>query len=211
MLMTPRETSQIEMAIASVERQTRGQIVLLVAQSSHFYGWVHAAWAAGGWLVGALGTVLAVSLGHRLTLPQAIVLQVFAANLAALVSFLPALKRATIPRRLRNQAVLTTARANFFASRAEGEPNGLSIYVFLSFFERRAELDADPLIRAKAPLDFWQAESDALSAALKTEDWLVVLLRVIAKLGDRFEEAAPLPAEVIDEEEPPPPPSRLFN
>lgn len=207
-MLTAQDKARIETAIAAVERQTNGEIVLLVTPASQFYGWVHLLWGLAGWVASSLVLLISYNItGVLLTPGQIVFWQLLAVNLAALVSFLPALKRLSVPSKNLKETVADKAFASFFhAEHDDRVTKKRRVFLFISLFERCVEMRGDSHLTQEVSPDYWALRAEELQAAMSSREWTVVLLRIIAQLGELIDESSPtsLPAEAV-------PANQLYN
>lgn len=207
-MLNAQDKARIETAITAVERQTNGEIVLLVTPASQFYGWVHLLWGLAGWIMSSLTLIVYSNVsGAIFTTGQLVFWQLLALNLFALVSFLPALKRFSIPVKQREEAVADKAFASFFqAEHDDRTSKKRRVFLFISLFERGVEMRGDSRLAEAVSADYWTSRIAELQTAMSSPDWTVVLLRIIAQVGELMEESspAPLPVEAV-------PANQLYN
>lgn len=191
--LKPDDLAAIEQAVRAAEVRTTGEIYCVVAEESSDYNATPLAWAAG---VALLAPALLLVAGVQVTAPDVsmfggwtadqvedvgeatakaalvgtLLMQALLFAGAMLVVSIPAVRRVLTPRGLKRDRVRRRAEAQFLAKNlhATRERTGLLIYV--SAYERMAELIADEAIHAQVGEDAWTAAMAALTAGLRRGD-----------------------------------------
>lgn len=191
--LKPDDLEAIERAVRAAEVRTTGEIYCVVAEESSDYHATPLAWAAG---VALLAPALLLIGGIHVTAPEMTMFGGWTADQvedvgeatakAALVGTLlmqallfvgtmfvvsiPPIRRMLTPRGLKRDRVRRRAEAQFLAKNlhATRERTGLLIYV--SAYERMAELIADETIHSHVGDDAWAAAMAALTEGLKRGD-----------------------------------------
>lgn len=187
-ILTEAERARIAAAVAAAERDTAGEIVVMVAARSGAYRSLPPALALAGALLVPWPLILLTGLSAtRIFLAQLVVALALLVGLAAAPS-LARLPRA-LPRPLRRTRARAAAQHEFQArglTRTRGR-TGVLIYVALA--ERYADVVTDTGI-GTAP-EAWQAVLADLVAALRSGALTDGLVRAVESTGAILAEAAP--------------------
>ncbi|MET7244842.1 hypothetical protein ABZT49_15895 [Methylobacterium sp. EM32] len=187
-ILSEAECARIAAAVAAAERDTAGEIVVMVAARSGAYRSLPPALALAGALLVPWPLILLTGLSAtRIFLLQLAVALALLLGLSAAPS-LARLPRA-LPRAFRRARARAAARHEFRArglSRTSGR-TGVLIYVALA--ERYADVVTDTGV-GTAP-DAWRPVLDDLVAALRRDALAEGLVRAVAGAGAILAEAAP--------------------
>lgn len=126
---------------------------------------------------------------------------------ALLTASVHALKRPLLSRGRRRAAVATAARAAFVDQGVGATRARTGILVYVSLFEREAEIVADGGVDVAAMGDAWGSATAAVEAAVRGPADLPAFVAAMKKLGEALAEALPagdddvneLPDELTDE------------
>jgi len=158
-LFTPEEAKRISEAITQAERNTSGEIVAVVAESSDSYLYVPFLWAA------AAALLVPWPLIHFTWMPvqyiYLIQLVVFALLVVAL--WPKSVRTALVPRSLRQNHAKRRATEQFLVQNLHTTSGRTGVLIFVSVAERHAEILADRGIDAKVPAGTWQEIVDVLT------------------------------------------------
>jgi putative membrane protein len=189
--MTEQDHRRIADAVAAAEATTAGEIYCVLAPSVSDYRETPLAWAAaaalllpalalllgfeprmlvglfGGWDIGhaaaterTIFTALAIYVG----------LQAIVFVLAALIVWLPPVRRALTPASLKAERVHRAAMQQFLSHGLHVTRARTGILLFASLAEHRAEVIADEGIYSVAPNEVWTEVVGLLIAGLKRRD-----------------------------------------
>jgi len=194
-LLTADEKRRIEQAVAAAERRTAGELVVVVAQSSHDY----AVFRAG--LAASLTVALALEAAHLFDVALWLLLLAQLPTGALLYAALghTAWLRWFVPRAVREEAVLQRALAAFVQGGVAETRDRSGVLVFLSEAEHRAVILADRGIHARVPPDEWQTDIDLLIQAIRKRETAEGLLTVIERIGNLLAERFPARADDANE------------
>ncbi len=186
-LLSADEKRSIEQAVAAAERNTAGELVVVVAARSADYGVFRASLAAS--LAVALGAETAYLLDVPLWL-------VFSAQLpvGALVYLLAghsAWLRWFVPKAVREAAVTQRAFGEFMQHGVGSTRERSGVLVFVSEAEHRAIILADQGINARVAPDEWQKDIDTLIRAIREGQAARGLVAVVERIGDVLAESFP--------------------
>jgi len=194
-LLSAEEKQRIEQAVAAAERRTAGELVVVVAESSHDY----AVFRAG--LAASLTVVLALEAAHVFDLATWLLLLAQLPAGALLYALLghSAWVRWVVPKAVREEAVHQRALSAFVESGVGNTRDRSGVLVFLSEAEHRAVILADRGVNARVAPDEWQADIEILVGAIRKRESAQGLLTVVERIGAILAES--FPARPDDENE----------
>jgi putative membrane protein len=175
-LFTTEDEARVSRAITEAERNTSGEIVVVVAARSDDYLYVPP-------LVGALLSLLVPWVLIYFT--QLSVTSIYLAQLAVflivttLLLPLP-LRTALAPAHVKSRHAHERAVEQFLAQNLHTTEGHTGVLIFVSVAERRAEILADSAIDARVPAGTWKEIVDELTAAIgkgKPADGLVAAIK----------------------------------
>ncbi|HWA23721.1 MAG TPA: TPM domain-containing protein [Caulobacterales bacterium] len=176
MLLNSEDHRRIEMAVAAAEATTRGEIVCVVTDEAANYAEVPLAWAAA---ISLLAPILAVAVAgvagrfdyafggwavsHVAAIHAAVLTAVTSYALAQLVLFMgvfvlvsiPQIRRRLTPALLKRAQVRARALEQFYAQNLDKTRDRTGVLIFVSLFDRRAEVLADAGISDKLHPSAW--------------------------------------------------------
>ena len=169
-LFSEQDLEAVRGAVAAAEGKTSGEIVPFVVDASDAYE--GALWK--GAALGALGAPLLVAVAHVVAglwgggvlwigLPAA----AGGALGFLLTAFVPAVKRAFIPRDLLDRRVRRRAAVAFLEEEVFSTEDRSGILLFLSLFEHRVVVLGDAGINAKVGDEEWVAITDAIATGIR--------------------------------------------
>jgi len=188
MQITPQDHERIGEAIARAEMTTAGEIYCIVADEVSDYRETPIAWAAGAALV---LPALALLLGFR---PDAlsnlfggwtvahvaandatvlsaistyILLQAVVFVVVALLTSIPAVRRALTPKAVKAERVHDAAMQQFIAKGLHSTAGRTGVLLFVALADHRAEVIADEGIYAAAPHQVWDEVIGLLIGGIK--------------------------------------------
>jgi len=187
-LLSTVEKKRIEQAVAAAERRTAGELVVVVAESSHDY----AVFRAG--LAASITVGLALEAAHvfeDLAMWLLLLAQLpVGALLYALLGH-SAWVRWLVPRAVREEAVHQRALGAFVESGVGNTRDRSGVLVFLSEAEHRAVILADRGINARVAPDEWQADIEILVRAIGKREAAQGLATVVERIGGILAESFP--------------------
>ena len=187
-LLSAVEKQRIEQAVAAAERRTAGELVVVVAESSHDYALFRAGLAA------SLTVALALEAAHVFDELATWLLLLAQLPIAALLYALlghSAWVRWVVPKAVREEAVHQRALSAFVESGVANTRDRSGVLVFLSEAEHRAVILADRGINARVTPDEWQADIEILVRALRDREPAQGLLSVVERIGGILAESFP--------------------
>lgn len=214
MVLTQAERDRVSEVVADVETRTRGEIFCVIAPDCGDYRETPLAAAAfaalaapvlllaggvqvtvpgiiqGGWTAAAVGA--AAGMAAREAVMGVILLQVFLFTLVLMLAWLPAVRRVLTPSSLKRVRVRRRAYEQFLAQNLQATRERTGVLIFVSEWERMAELIADEGVAAKVEPAVWDAAMARLVAGLRS-----------GKAAEGFEAAVLLCGEVLAEHFPP--------
>jgi putative membrane protein len=186
-LISQADQARIAAAVATVEENTSGEIVCVVAGSASDYRSVPLVWAAllALALPWPLISVLHLSAGtvYRAQLALFIV--------AALVLSLANWRFAIVPGFVKRRRAAQAAREQFFAQGLHRTRSRTGILIYIAEAEHHAEIIADDGIVTRTDKVFWRRQVEVLVAALKQKRPADGLIAVIAACGEELARVAP--------------------
>ena len=198
---TAEEARRVREAVAAAEAETAGEIVVMVASSSHDYPEARLAFTL---LVASFVGVVAVKVAAPLFWwsgdPLWHFLAAFAAGLAALrFPRVPFLWRWLIhPERAREE-VEREAVLNFYGKRLHHTRQATGVLIFISVLERRVRILADTGAGAVFPPAAWDDLARDLTAGIRAGKAADAVIAAVTRLGEML--AASFPIEPDDENE----------
>ena len=188
MLLSPQDHRRIAEATAAAEVTTRGQIVCVVADEAAPYMEVPLAWAAAGALlapaallslggvathwfdnpwgwsavhIAATHTTVAAALGAYALLQCLLFVAI------ALLTSVPAVRRALTPASVKHGHVHQRALEQFFARGMENTRERTGVLIYASLTDRCAEVVADEGVNAEVSAQAWAEVIAALTLGMK--------------------------------------------
>lgn len=195
-----QDKTRIEEAVKAVEKTTSGEVVPFIVDASSGYRWVHLVWPMVGWMVASSAILIhanhsafPTSVGHAITYQTIVAVVMFA------LSLIPALKRATIPRRMMEEKVETKCHASFLRAGLTKTKGRTGVLIFFSLFERRVVLWADEGIYSKVPHEYWKDQVDKVVRGIHEGRPVDLICEVIANVGTKLSENFPREADDTNE------------
>lgn len=193
---TEAEARQVREAVAAAEASTSGEIVVMVASSSHEYPEARAALAlAVAALAGLAAAKGAAPLFWWPGDPLWLFLCVGAAALVALRFLLPhapLLWRPCIhPSRARDE-VEREAVLNFYGKRLHHTRQATGVLIFISVLERRAHILADTGVSAVFPPTAWEGLTRDLCVGIRAGRAAEATVTAVKRLGAMLAESFPI-------------------
>lgn len=194
-LINEDDAKRISMAITDAERETSGEIVAVVAESSSTYRYVPFMWAALAALLVPWPFIHFTWM--KIQWIYLLQLVVFLALLAALW---PQRRRVKfVPRSIRNDYVRRRATEQFLAQNLHTTAGRSGVLIFVSLAERHAEILADKGIHSKVPEGTWQDIVDAMTREIGAGRPADGFINAIKKIGDHL--ATHFPPGAVDTNE----------
>jgi len=161
--LRPEEHVEIAAAITAAERETSGEIFVVVAAESADYRMLALLWSAlaalaGGFVSAAITPQIAAG---SLAIGQAAVFALLAA-----ASLVPTLRLYFVPRAVRTARASARAREQFLAHNLQATAARTGVLIYVSLAEHHAEIVADSGINDRAPPGFWQDIIDRLTTEI---------------------------------------------
>ena len=186
-LLSVDEKQRVEQAVAAAERRTAGELVVVVAESSHDYAGFRAGLAASLTVALALEATQLFELATWLLLLAQLPV---GALLYALLGH-SAWVRWVVPKAVREEAVHQRALSAFVESGVANTRDRSGVLVFLSEAEHRAVILADRGINERVAPDEWRADIEILVRALRNREAAQGLLNVVERIGGILAESFP--------------------
>lgn len=194
--LTPATREQVRERIVANERRTGAEIVVTVAVRSGHYRHADA-------LFGALCSLSALLFYYFYPAPLpddlflAIAILCYPTGMLAAAAFTP-LRRLLVRERLLRENVAREARARFVEQGIGNTKARTGVLVFVSRFERRAQIVADIGIPIATMGASWQAATGALERAAR-EGETAAFLAGLDGLGDALAAVVPRAADDVNE------------
>lgn len=195
-LLSDDEKKQVSRAVASAERSTAGELVVVLAERSNSY----AAWRAG--LAGSLSVALTLEAYYLFQGWPAWALFVAQLPLALLLYWLlgsGALLRLVVPKKALTGVVEQRARAAFLEAGVTETRDRSGVLIFLSEAEHRAVILADRGIHERVAPDEWQKDVDDLVSAIRAGRPAQGLLAAVERIGSILAESFPPREDDVNE------------
>jgi putative membrane protein len=195
-ILTDSDRLAIREAIAAAEKNTSGEIFAVVAMQSDDYRLVPILWATlvalifplpfvllempGDWSMGAG----AVTGSPWLSLPAIYLGQMALFVILALLLSLPRIKALVVPALLKRARARSLALDQFLAHGLHTTEERTGVLIFVSLFERYAEIVADSGIAAKVDQGEWDASLGGLIGHIRSRRLGHGLLETVGRTGD---------------------------
>lgn len=205
-MLTNDDRARVEAAVKSAELHTTGEIYCVLAKESADYREVPLAWAALAalaapavllaaglqvsvpevfgteWTAIQISTVAAQA--ARATLAGAIVLQAGLFLGVTILASIPPIRRLLTPKGLKRSRVRQRAREQFLSKNLTGTRARTGVLIYVSQYERMAELIADEGVAAKVDPQVWHDAMGHLVAGIKRRKPAEGFERAIALCGE---------------------------
>jgi putative membrane protein len=182
----------IEAAVKAAEKLSSSEIVPMAVDSSGFYAWVHWFWS----VVFLVISVVSVEVWNHsgfwpLELREVFIVQLLFMGVGCAFSFIPFVKRNTIPRFLRDGAVHEAAQANFLTHGIHLTRERTGILIYISLLEHQVEILADQGIHQKLGAAFWDQMAQKIAQGIAQGKADESLIAVIESMGQKLAEFFP--------------------
>lgn len=179
MELTPADHARISQAIAEAERQTRGEIVCVLAHASSDYANVPLLWAS---------MIALIVPWPLIAFTQMSVQRIYSIELVVFIGLLlllsrPAFRLWMVPKRVKRAQAHRAALGQFMMRGVSNTTERTGILIYVSLAERYARVIADEGIAAKIPQQEWQQIVDGLLAHARKGDMAAGFLEAIAAAG----------------------------
>jgi putative membrane protein len=194
---TDSANAEIGAAIKEVEKNTTGEIAVMVVDESDSYPEGN---ILSGVIIGGLVSLVVTELffGDSLT-----VFAIFFAGLSLGTGWIteqfPALKRIFIPKNRMDELVLEQAVQSFYEKGLHKTRDATGVFFFISLFEHKVWILADSGIYSRISQQELQIYASDMAKGIRQGNAAEILCREIAKLGEVL--AQHFPAKPDDENE----------
>jgi putative membrane protein len=195
-VLSPQEHERLADAIRRAESKTSGEIFVVVARASDDYALFPLLWASIAAIVGA---AIGAALFPRMAAGTLILQQLAAFALLAAGGSLPAARRFLAPAAARRRRASQYAKAQFLAQNLHATDGRTGVLIFVSLFERYAEIVADKAINDRAGAQAWRSIMHRLTATIARGDLVGGLESAVAETGAIL--AAHFPPDALDQNE----------
>ena len=187
--LTDDELTRIERAVRLAESDISGEIVPVFVEKCSPYEAVK--YRVG--VLAALGTFWVLIAYDRLVTPLTdphlhLVIVAAGGLLAAALTYVPAIGRLAVGRKLLSRATTQKAGSIFLQEEIFGTRQRRGILVFIALFERCVLIRADKGIAAVVPQRVWDALETQLVNAIKSDQLFDGIVATIAQCGKLMEE-----------------------
>lgn len=189
-MLTDEERQRVEAAVARAEEATRGEIFCIIAPDCGDYRETPLAVAAlaalaapvllllggiqvtvpgliqGGWTATAVGAAAGVA--AREAVMGVILLQVFLFLMVLMLAWLPAVRRLLTPASLKRDRVRRRAYEQFLSKNLQDTRERTGVLIFVSEWERMAELIADEGVASRVDPGIWDEAMSRLIQGVKS-------------------------------------------
>lgn len=196
-MLRESELKRIEQVVRDVERETAGEIVVVIARKSATFVGARAAFA---FVVGTLDALVLSRILDRTDVHPgwvALAVPLFFA-LAWLLASIPPITRALAGERAIDDAVMRAAKIAFLEHGVHATRTRAGVLVYLSLFEKRVQVLGDSAVHALVGDAGWAAYAARVGVAMKkrsTDD----LVTVVRELGATLAQAFPRSREDVNE------------
>jgi putative membrane protein len=184
------DLERIKLSIHRAEQNTSGEIVPLVVSSSDSYSWVHLIWVFAGWL-GSTIWVLYISRRYHWDLTSLFGWQSIGMFIGGALSFVPAIKRTTVPQKWQQHQVHRQSLADFMGAGLANTRDRTGVLIYISNLERRVHILADKGIHDKVPANYWDNQVKEIVEGIRKGNFAVALAQVIEEIGSKLSTAFP--------------------
>jgi len=185
--LSEHDRNRILQAITRVERQTEGELVAVIAESSDGYRYIPTLWAA----ILALAAPLTLVWYQPLSWHLLYSLQLLSFMTLLVLFQATPLKMQLIPRHVRRQRASRLAFEQFYRRGVHQTRHHSGLLIFVSVAEHYVEIIADQGIHQRVPDSHWQAIVDDFIAAVRRGDTTNGFLRCIDACGEQLAEHFP--------------------
>ncbi len=194
---TSNEKAEIVAAISEVEKNTSGEIAVMVVDQSDSYpeSNILAGLIPGG-LISSI--ITEVYFGDSLTYFMLVFVGFFLA-IAWFANYMPALKRLFISKSRLTEMVREQAVQAFFEKELYRTRDATAVFFFISLFEHRLWILADKGINSKLSPNDLQAYAGDMAKGIRQGRATEVLCMEIARLGEVLAEHFPPRDDDVDE------------
>ena len=203
-MLSSEDKAKIEQAIAAIEKDSAGEIVVATVAESAAYGFWRVAFA---WVVAA-----AASLGALWFVPEIAALQFFVLQCGVLMAGLwalrvPALFRFVTPERFLASAARDRAFRMFAERGIFRTKDRTGVLLMVSVLEHQVVLLGDEGIHQRVGTEGWERHVEVIVAGIQQGRPADAIIEVLAVLGGALKEKLPvtpqdeneLPARVVEE------------
>ncbi len=195
--LSEAEKQQISMLVKKAERETSGEIAVMVVDESDSY---REAEILGALLLSAfIALVVAVSLHHVTIWSYIPAVMVFWFPALYLMRGFPRFKLALAGKKRLEEAVRERAIRAFFEKKLYRTREETGILVFISILEHKVWILGDRGINERIDPQFWQTLAGELAGSIREGHAFDGLCSVIEKLGRVLEEHFPIDADDTNE------------
>ncbi|MFW5642570.1 MAG: TPM domain-containing protein [Alkalispirochaeta sp.] len=194
-ILTNEEEQRIAETVAAMEERTGGEIAVAVIPESDDYGFRELLfsvilgvvafssvllfapavesflaglfWGYEGWILAAAAGFVALAV----------------AGVAYLLAQIPAVDRAIVPGKVREEAVRRRALRHFVEAGVHDTKDRTGVLLFVSMMERRVELVADTGIAAKVPEREWKEIVATLTSGIGRGETATALVAAVEGIG----------------------------
>lgn len=185
-LMTEAEHARVAAAVRNAEKRTSGEIYCVIARASDSY-FAQAGFAVAIALLAASLVVSALVIGLRgnVNVLSFVAAEATAfATVLALLWFVPAIRIAFVPKRVRYRRAHDNALRQFLARNVHRTAARTGVLIFVSVAERYGEIVADAGINAKVTQETWNGMVGRLVAAARNSSYADGFVEAVTEAGD---------------------------
>ncbi len=201
--LTDAQQQQVEAAVASAEKRTAGEIVVMIASAAYHYplSEVIAATAfalpLSVLLTYALGSVLWLGTRDMWLFMGLFAVLFLVCRLA--VRRLPAVKRRFISRQEIDEEVEEAAVTAFYRKGLHHTRDETGVLLFIAVFEKKVWLLADRGINAKVGQDSWKEITRKLTTGIQENRAADAICTAVAEIGDLLADHFPIKPDDTNE------------
>ncbi len=200
-LLTPDEAKRVSDTVEAVEKNTAGELVVVVSPSSDEYGFQRAVFALLFSIAVAWGVLVAFPLHPSWSFG----VQVVTWLLGWALSSWPPLLRLLVPKAMRAQAVHARTQQVFLEHGLTETVDRSGVLIYISVAEHQVEILADRGIHERVGEGAWREQVQAIVSALHEGRAADGLCAAVQSIGHRLADCFPprpddvneLPNEVI--------------
>ncbi len=185
-LLTAEDKKQLASAITAAEKNTSGEIVLMVEPSSGGYAWVYYAWILLGILTATLTLAIYTSRNWPLSILTFVESQALGATLGLVLASVPRFRRLLIGQKALAHKVHRASLAHFVDKGIVNTVDRTGILIYVSLFEHRVEILADKGIHTLVGQSYWDTQVRNIVGGIRRHKTRDALLQAIAEMGDKL-------------------------
>lgn len=186
------ECEEIEKTIAEIEKNTSGEILVVLSPTSDSYFRARLLGAFIGWFIAsAIALIIEWNSHWGAPFEKLLALQALGILAGGVLAYVPLMARLLVPSAILGRNVHREALAQFAALGLHATKEHTGILVMLSIFERRVEIVADKGIHSKVDDTYWKKQAELISSGFKEKKPASHLIDSLRQMGAKLAEHFP--------------------